>query len=48
MGQTLNNVQAAGQILTSPLLLRFGLPNSKIESWTPMNVLGLYLSFLAI
>ena len=48
MSRTLNSVWAAGQILTSPLLLTFGLPGSRIESWIPMNVLGLCLSFLAI
>jgi len=48
MDWTLNSVWAVGQILTSLLLLRFGLPNSRIESWNPMNVLGLSLSFLAI
>jgi len=31
----LNSVWAAGQIPTSPLLLRFGLPNSRIESCIP-------------
>jgi hypothetical protein len=41
-------IWAAGQIMTSPLLLRFGLPNNSIESCTPMNVLGLCLSVLAI
>jgi len=35
MGGTLNSVWTVGQILTSPLLLRFGLPNNKIESRTP-------------
>jgi hypothetical protein len=35
MHWTLNSVWAAGQIPTSPLLLRFGLPNSRIESCIP-------------
>jgi len=35
MSWTLNNVWAGGQIPTSSLLLKFGLPNSRIESWTP-------------
>jgi hypothetical protein len=35
MGWTLNSVWAAWQIPTSPLLLRFGLSNSRIESLTP-------------
>jgi len=48
MGWILNSVWAARQIPTSPLLLRFGLPDKRIESWTPMNVLGLCLRFLAI
>jgi hypothetical protein len=30
-----NSVWAAGQIVTSPLLLRFELENGWIESWTP-------------
>jgi len=29
-----NSVWAIGQVLTSPLLLRFELKNSRIESWT--------------
>jgi hypothetical protein len=35
MGKTLNNVWAAGQILTSPLLLPFELENGSFKSWTP-------------
>jgi hypothetical protein len=35
MGWTQNIVWVAGQILTSLLLLRFGLPNSKIGSCAP-------------
>jgi len=35
MGWTLNSVWVAEHILTSPLFLRFGLPNSKIGSCTP-------------
>ena len=34
MGWTLNSVEAAGQILTSLLLLQFELENSPFESWT--------------
>jgi hypothetical protein len=34
MSWKLNSVWAAGQVLTSPLLLRFELENGKIESWT--------------
>jgi hypothetical protein len=34
MSYKLNNVLAAGQIPTSPLLLRFELKNGRIESWT--------------
>jgi len=34
MGWTLNSVWAARQIQTSLLMLRFGLPKDKIESWT--------------
>jgi len=34
MGWTLNNVCAAGQILTSPLLLPFELENDTFKSWT--------------
>jgi hypothetical protein len=29
-----NSVWAAGQVLTSPLLIRFELENGRIESWT--------------
>jgi len=43
-----NSIWAAGQIPTSPLLLRFELENGRIESWTPMKVLGLCLSFPSI
>jgi hypothetical protein len=35
MGWTLNSVWVVWQILTSPLLLRFGLSNSRIESCIP-------------
>jgi len=43
-----NSVWAAGQVLTSPLLLRFELENDRIESWTLMKVLGLCLIFPSI
>jgi hypothetical protein len=48
MGWTLNSVWAAGQIQTSPLLLQFELENDLFESWTPIKVLGLCLSFPSI
>jgi len=43
-----NSVWVAGQVLTSPLLIRFELENGRIESWTFMKVLGLCLIFPSI
>jgi len=50
MGKTLNNIWAAGQILTSLLLLQLELENSHFESWTlhesfrPISYLSIHIN----